>query len=46
MHKSKSVLDNMRYKILLDFEIQTDHLIPARRPDLVLIYMKKELVIL
>ena len=27
----------MRYKILWDFEIQTDHLILARRPDLELI---------
>ena len=29
------------HKILWDFEIQTDHLIPARRPDLVLINKKK-----
>ena len=37
MHKPESVLENETHKILWDFEIQTDHLIPARRPDLVLI---------
>ena len=31
-----------RNKILCNFEIQIDHLIPARRPDLVLIYKKKK----
>ena len=40
-HKPESVLENETHKILLDFEIQTDHLIPARRPDLVLINKKK-----
>ena len=25
-----------------DFEIQTDHLIPARQPDLVIVYNKKK----
>ena len=29
------------HKILWDFEVQTDHLIPARRPDLVLFDKKK-----
>ena len=33
----------MRYKILRDFEIQMDHLIPARRPDLVIIKKKKRI---
>ena len=32
--------------ILWDLEIQTDHQIPTREPDLVLISKKKELVIL
>ena len=41
MHKPESVLENETHKILWDFEIQTDHLIPARRPDLVLINKKK-----
>ena len=30
----------MRHKLLWDFNIQTDHLIPARQPDLIII--KKE----
>ena len=31
----------MRHKICRDFEMQTDHLIPARRPNLVIINKKK-----
>ena len=42
MHKPKSVLENEMHKILWDFEIKTDHLIPARRSKLVLINKKKE----
>ena len=41
MHKTESVLENENI-ILWDFEIQTDHLIPARRPDLVLIDKKRK----
>ena len=41
MHKPESVLENETHKILRDFEIKTDHLIPARRPELVLIGKKK-----
>ena len=41
MHKPESVLENETHKILWDFKIQTDHLITARRPDLVLINKKK-----
>ena len=41
MHKPESVLENATHKILWDFEIKTDHLIPARRPDLVLINKKE-----
>ena len=41
MHKPESVLENETHKILWDFEIKTDHLIPARRPDLVLINKKE-----
>ena len=44
MHKLESILENETHKILWDFEIQTDHQIPAGRPDLVLT-RKKELVI-
>ena len=31
----------MRQKLLWDFEIQTDHLISVRRPDLIIINNKK-----
>ena len=40
MYKPESVLANEIYKILLDFEIKTYHLIPARKPDLELINHK------
>ena len=36
-HNSESVLENDIQKLLWDFEIQTDHLVSARRPDLVII---------
>ena len=35
------VLENDTHKLLWDFNIQTDHLIPARRPDLIIINKKK-----
>ena len=35
------VLENATHKILWDFNIQTDHLIPARRLDLIIINKKK-----
>ena len=40
MHNPAPVL-KMTHKLLLDFDIQTDHLIPARRPDLIIINKKK-----
>ena len=40
MHKPESVLENEMHKILCDFVIQTDHLIPARKPDLVIVNRK------
>ena len=40
MYKPESVLMNETHEILWDFEIQTDHLILARRPDLALINNK------
>ena len=42
MHNPKSVLENEMLKLLWDFEIQTDHLISARRPDLVIVDKNKE----
>ena len=32
-----SVLENETHKLLLEFMIQTDHLISTRRPDLIII---------
>ena len=37
MHNPAPVLENDTQKLLWDFNIQTDHLIPARSPDLVII---------
>ena len=42
MHKPESILENETLKVLWDFAIQTDHLISARRPDLVIVDKKKE----
>ena len=42
MHNPKSALENEMHKILWDFDIQTDHLISARRPDLIIINEKKK----
>ena len=36
-HELESVLENEDYKILWDFSIQTDHVIEAQRPDLVVV---------
>ena len=38
MHKPESILENVMHRIFCDFEIQTDHLIPARKLDLVIVY--------
>ena len=37
MYNSAPVLENDSHKFLWDFNIQTDQLIPARRPDLIII---------
>ena len=42
MHKTESVLENEMNKIHWDSEIQKDHLISARKPDLVNINKRKE----
>ena len=36
-HEPESVLENEDHKILWDFSIQIDHVIEARRPDLVVV---------
>ena len=43
MHKPASVQENYSHQLLWDFNIQTDHLIPVRRPDLIIINKKTEL---
>ena len=43
MHNPTPVLENATHKLQLDFNLQTDHLIPARRPDLITINKKREL---
>ena len=40
-HEPESVLENEDYKILWDFSIQTDHVIEARRPNLVVVDQKE-----
>ena len=41
MHNPESVPENLKREILWDFEIQTDPLISARRPDLVTVNKNK-----
>ena len=43
MHNLVPVLENDLQKLLWDFNIQTDHLILARRPDLIIINKKKRI---
>ena len=40
MHNPPHVLENNTHKLLWDFDEQTDHLISARRPDLIIINKK------
>ena len=42
MHNPAPILENVTYKLLRDFDIHTDNLISARRPDLIIINKKKE----
>ena len=42
MHNPAPVLEKDSHKLLCDFNIQTYHLIPARRPDLIIINKKKK----
>ena len=37
-HNAKSVVENGKVKILWYFNIQADHVIPHRRPDIVVLY--------
>ena len=42
MHSPAPVLHNDTHKLLWDFNIQTDHLILTRRPDLIIINKTRE----
>ena len=42
MHNPAPALENDTHILLWDFNMQTDHLIPARRSDLTIINNKKE----
>ena len=42
MHNPAPILENDTHKLLWDFNMQTDHLIPARRPDLITTTKKKK----
>ena len=42
MHNPAPVQENNTHKLLWDFDIHTDHLISARRPDLIKINRKKK----
>ena len=42
MHNPESVQQNERHQIFWDFEIQMDHLISARWPNLVIVYKNKK----
>ena len=42
MHNPAPVLENDTPKLLWDFHIYTDHLISARRPDVIIINKKKK----
>ena len=41
MHNRAGVQENNTLKLLWDFDIHTDHLISARRPDLIIINKKR-----
>ena len=43
MHNPAAVLVNATHKLLLDYDIQTDHVISARRLKIIVINKKREL---
>ena len=42
MHNLAPVLENNKHKLPWDFDVHTDHLISARRPDLIIINQKRK----
>ena len=45
MRRQESIIENKPYKILWNFQIETDHWIPAQKPEIVLTEKEKERVI-
>ena len=43
MHNPAPFQENDSHKLLWDFNIHSDHLIPARRPDLIIINKQKSI---
>ena len=43
MHNPAPVLENDTHKLRWDFNIQTDHLFPGLRPDLIMINKKERI---
>ena len=43
MHNLASVLENDTHELPWDFDIETDHLISARRPDLIMIKKRERI---
>ena len=41
MHNRTSVMENDTHNLLCDFDIQMDHLISSRRPDLIIIHKRR-----
>ena len=42
MHNPESILENKTYSVICDFEIPTDHIIFAKRTELVIVNKKKK----
>ena len=42
MHNAAAVLENGTHRLLWDFDIHMDHLISARRPDIIIINKRRE----
>ena len=43
IHNPAPVLENDTHKLLWDFNIQTDYIMPTRRPELIIIKKKKRI---
>ena len=45
-HEPQPVTENEKFKILWDFTVQTDHIVEARRPDMMIIDKEKKLCLI